>query len=302
MENTQNQVLTAQDSKIKVPKGLKDTDLAGILFPVEVRNTPIPSNKEYSKQVIGQINGGDFLLNCCSDVYELADNRLIFPNIEQLLHEFGIEFEASYFQIDNVRFYAHLAITDKRYAYVISGTNDVIQPMLRVQHSYNGKTKFRIHFGYFRLICSNGLTIPLAEMSDFNLSIGGKHTVSIQSSLEDLKNMIAFFAENAIEITGAISAKFEQLANQFPVVVSDRIESVLKAAGITPITNNKFNTYDYILDVIKGEMNTFGLTATSDWLIYNAINHYINNNDLNVKTPEVREELDTKVIEFLLQK
>ena len=66
-----------------------------ILFPVEMRDEEMPSNTDYCKRIVGQINGGDFLLNQCSPIYELVPNSEIFPKIEEVLINNGIEFEAS---------------------------------------------------------------------------------------------------------------------------------------------------------------------------------------------------------------
>lgn len=292
-----------QTPSVKQPKGMVECILADILFPVENRENPMRSNKEYSRQIVGQIDGGDFLLNACSDVYELAKNEDIFPKIEQLLRDNNIEYEVTYFHVNNVRFYSTLVITDARYGYTMKGTNDTINPMLIVQHSYNGKTMYGIKFGYFRLICSNGATISVEEMKEFGLSIGGKHTISIQKSLEALSGMLTRFVENAAEITGRITGKYEKLRNNVPVVIEDRIEAALKAAGITNVDNNKRSTMQYILNIATYEAELPGLGyngVVNDWLIYNAINQYINDDSMNIKLPEIRQEIDSKVMEFLL--
>ena len=161
-------------------------ELKDLLFPVEIRTEEMASNKEYSYKVVGQLNGADFLCNQCSDIYQLVPNSDIFPNIELILDANDIEYEVTYKHINHVRFYADYIITDKRFAYTIKGTNDVICPMLRVQHSYNGLTKYKIIFGYFRMVCSNGMIIPVQEMKKFNLVITGKHTEAIKRSLKQL--------------------------------------------------------------------------------------------------------------------
>lgn len=289
---------------VKIVKGMKKCTLADILFPVELRNNPMPSNKEYSMQVVGQLNGGDFLLNACSDVYELVPNQEIFPAIEQLLREAGIKFSVEYMHINNVRFYSEIQITDKDYAYTMEGTTDEIFPMFKGQHSYNGKTMYGIIFGYFRLVCENGLTIPLEEMKQYNLSIGGKHTVSIQKSLEQLKSLINVFKVDALQITKSIVAQFEMLAKSTPDSVETRITNVLKAAGIKPQENTKFSTMEYIKAAAKyeAELPNLGYNGViNDWLIYNAVNAYINDNSLNIKTPEVRQEFDSKALEYMLK-
>jgi hypothetical protein len=284
-------------AKIKV--GTETTGLDYILFEVEVRDEIMPSNKEYSKRVVGQINGGDFLLNQCSDVYKLVKNADVFPNIEKVLESNDIEFEVEYKHIKHVRFYADYKITDKEFAYSVNGTNDVIMPMLRVQHSYNGLTKYRIMFGYFRMICTNGLTIPVAEMNEFNLVIIGKHTEQIVHSFAELDVMLVNFGLNAKTITKAITDKYEILARKTVTNTEARVREVLEAVKIAVVENNKFNTINYILARIDAESMTLGCTV-NDWLVYNAINAYIFD-ERNVSVPEKRMELDSKMFEYILE-
>jgi hypothetical protein len=264
----------------------------------------MPSNKEYSKRVVGQINGGDFLLNQCSNIYKLIPNADIFPNIEAVLDANGIEYEVEYKHINHVRFYADYKITDKRYGYRMNGTNDVIMPMLRVQHSYNGLTKYRIIFGYYRLVCSNGATIAVAEMKRFNLVIVGKHTEAIKRSFDKLNEMLVYFSNNANLIVGAITEKYESLGGRWVAKPEDRVKEVLEATKITIVDNSKFNTLNDIMSRISVESNKSGLGyngRVNDWLIYNGINQYLNDNSRNIMTPEVRSDKDSKVFEWMLR-
>ena len=287
----------------KVKKGQVICDIEDLLFPVELRNNPMPCNQEYSKLVVGQLGGGDFFLNACSPRYELVENKLIFPNIEAILKQHGIEFDIQYSHTNNVRFYANYMITDKRYGYTMTGTSDTIQPMLRVTHSYNGLTKYKIIFGYFRVVCSNGLTIPVQEMKKYNLVIIGKHTTSILRSLKQLDSLLTVFANEAKQITKAIVDKYEMLGGRMVVNLNDRVTEVLHQNKIGMIDNQNFNTVDNIVSRITAEMNdnTLGYNGrANDFLVYNGINQYINDDSLNISAPEKRMEVDSKVLEFML--
>ena len=297
-------ILTNMARVKKVKTGAVICGIEDILFPVEVRNEEMPSNKEYSKRVVGQINGGDFLLNQCSNIYKLIANADIFPNIEAVLDANGIEYEVTYRHINHVRFYADYIITDKRYAYTMKGTSDKIMPMLRVQHSYNGLTKYRIIFGYYRLVCSNGATIAVAEMKRFNLVIVGKHTEAIKRSFDKLNEMLVYFSNNANLIVGAITEKYESLGGRWVAKPEDRVKEVLEATKITIVDNSKFNTLNDIMSRISVESNKSGLGyngRVNDWLIYNGINQYLNDNNRNIATPEVRMQKDSKVLEYMLE-
>ncbi len=276
-----------------------------ILFPVEMRDEVMPSNSDYCKRIVGQINGGDFLLNQCSPIYELVPNSEIFPKIEEVLTNNGIEFEATYTHVKHVRFYADYIITDKRYAYTMSIGGDSIQPMLRVQHSYNGLTKYRIIFGYFRMVCTNGLVVPVQEMKEFNLVIVGKHTESIKLSFKKLDIMLHNFTQNAKQITAQITSKYEKLGGVWVEKPEDRIAEVLKACEIAAVDTAKFNTVDNILERIEKELKDSRMAnyngRVNDWLIYNGINQYLNDNERNIAVPEKRMETDSKVLEYMLE-
>ncbi|GAH14154.1 unnamed protein product, partial [marine sediment metagenome] len=117
------------------------------------------TNSEYGYIVQGDVEGEIMDLNYCSDRYELVPNEVIFPRIEEELNARGMAFSVAYHAIDNVRFYAKYILEDKNLA--IGSGSDQVKPMISVNHSYNGLTKYSITFGYFRMVCSNGLVIPL---------------------------------------------------------------------------------------------------------------------------------------------
>lgn len=134
------------------------TTLNDLIFPVSKIENPANTNSEYGYIVQGDVNGTKMDLNYCSDRYELVPNSVIFPRIENDLNERNMKFSVAYHSIDNVRFYAKYILEDKNLA--IGSGNDIVKPMISVNHSYNGLTKYSITFGYFRLVCSNGLVYP----------------------------------------------------------------------------------------------------------------------------------------------
>jgi len=279
----------------------KTVSLNELLFPVDLTDEELPSNSEYSRRVIGIIGGSDFLLNQCSPRYELVKNVDIFPEIEKVLNANSIIFTPEYKHVEHVKFFADYQLTDPALSHRIIDSNDIIQPMLRVQHSYNGLTKYRIVFGYFRLVCSNGLVIPVKEMAEYNLVIVGKHTESILHSFSKLNEMLTNFFTNK-KITAEILSKYDGLGGRMVVKPQDRILEVLKATGINAVDNSKFNTVDNIMGRINVELNqNLGYKVVNDWLVYNGINQYINDNSVNIASPDKRSETDSKVFEYMLE-
>jgi hypothetical protein len=289
--------------KLRKSNGMQQCDLKDLLYPVKVIDNPIFANSENCKLVMGQLNGKGFFINACSDTYELVENAEIFPRINSILNSHNIKYDVDYFQVDNVRFHVHYKITDPRYLYMIKNTSDKISPMLFVQHSYNGMVKYQIMFGYYRLVCENGLIIAIEEMKQFNLCLTGKHTKSIQDSLKKLNELMVIFADNAKDMTIALTEKYEKLAMNWITQPQLRITYILKSLKIGMIENSKFSTTMDILRRVLGEANnpTLGYNGrVNDWLIYNGINQYLNDNRLNNTPPEKRRETDSKVFEYML--
>ena len=290
---------------MKIKNGATVCTKEDLFFHVELQKEKLQCNKEYSMKVVGRIGGKRFLLNQCSDVYRLIKNVDIFPNIESAFEDNKIQYSVSYRHINHVRFYADYVITDQKYAYTMQGTNDLIYPKLSVQHSYNGLTKYKILFGYFRLVCTNGLTIPVAEMQEFNLCMVGKHTEAIENSLGKLSEMLQHFAENASVVLGAITSKYELLnANVIDHAnFNNRLTEILEASKITMIDNANYNTVNDIVMRVNEEANKPNLGydgKITDWLIYNGINQYLHDDNRNIVVPEIRMEKDLYVLEYML--
>lgn len=278
--------------------GLIECTLNDILFPVEkVLYTDCDANSDYAYDIFGYIGDEQkkTRLNSCSNRYELVENSKIFIPAREILLSKNIKFEETYMHLNNARFYAEYKIMDQ--PYLVGGNpDDKIFPMMKVQHSYNGLTKYLISFGYYRLVCTNGLTIPVKEKDDFNIAVMGKHTTSIKASLEKLSNALDLFANEGNKYL----VNFDHMADRAIMNVQDRIVEVMEAAKISIVDNKNVDTMDYVMSIIEREATDFYGGVTNDWLIYNSINQYIFDDDLNVKTPEVRNEMDKNVLQFML--
>jgi hypothetical protein len=286
----------------KVKKSVEIISLQESLFPVRIERTNemipgIITNSEYSRMVIGEVNGTDKLLNCCSPRYELVPNVTIFPEILRVLDANGITYSMEFSHINHARFYCNIVLEDADLAFDL-GNGDVIKPRLQIGHSYNGLTKYYIRFGYFRLICENGLVVPLQEMKEYNLSIVGKHTESILRSFKQLDVLLHNLIENRKGFT-AITKVFEVMNDTFVPNINDRIAEVAKASGIILVENSKFSALENIRLRAESEMAELNLPKINDWLLYNAFNQYINDDTINIKAPEIRAEIDTKVLTYM---
>jgi hypothetical protein len=344
----------------KLKMGTTTCSLEELCFPVELIDNPRRTNSEYTKIVRGVISqkvpyfsneelilmketltptefqtmldenpkvkkiDSEIDLNYCSNVYELVPNSEIFPKVEEIFKTLGIAYKATYSHTNHARFYGDFVIEDPRFSYKMDGTNDEIKFIWNFQHSYNGLTKYKGIAGYHRLICSNGLTIPIKEMKRFNLSLEGKHTNSILHSLEQFQNILIDLVANFENVNKTIISRYEKLGGSFVANVEDRVREVLNVMGIVNKEKEKdvatmsvkeqamYNKLietnqekvNSILDKINYEANhtTLGYNGkVNNWLIYNGINSYIFDDNRNIASPEVRREKDSKVLEYLLE-
>lgn len=283
---------------------LKPTTLTDLCFPVELHDNPRATNQEYSKVVTGIIGGEEIDLNYCSPIYELVPNEMIFPKVEEILKQNGIDFSVEYTHTQNARFYGNYTIEDQRFSHKMKGTNDWIKFIWNFQHSYNGLTKYKGVAGFYRLICSNGLVVPVHEMKAYNLCLEGKHTSSILKSLEQFASILVNVTQNLGDVKTAITKKYEQLGGIWVPNIRDRITEVLNANKISIIENSKFDTVNDISGRIMSEAIDPDLGydgRVNNWLIYNGINQYLNDDDRNIAAPEKRRETDSKVLEYMLE-
>lgn len=291
--------MTNQSAKV----GQTICSLDDMTFPVELRDNPRNTNREYSKVVTGIIDNEEFDLNYCSPRYELVPNANIFPKVEEIFRDNGIAFSVQYSHTNHARFYGNYIIEDQRFAYNMDGKNDVIKFVWNFEHSYNGLTKYKGLAGFYRLVCSNGLVVPVQEMQDYNLAVQGKHTSAILHSLEEFSGILVRITDNLGEVKTAIVQKYELLGGREVTKVEDRITEVMKATKTGIIENRNFNTIQNIRNRVLSEANQAGLGyngKVNDWLIYNGINQYINDDKLNIASPEKRRATDSKVLEYML--
>jgi len=273
-------------------------------FPVEMRDNERLTNREYSKVVTGVIDNEEIDLNYCSPVYQLVPNSDIFPKVVEILEQKKIKYSAQFSHTQNARFYGNFIIEDTRFAHIMKGTNDMIKFMWNFQHSYNGLTKYRGIAGFYRLVCTNGMVVPVQEMEEYNLVVQGKHTSSILHSLLDFSSIMENVTQNLGVVKNSIIKKYEMLGGREVTNLEDRVLEVLKASKIIPVENAKFNTVNDIMARILKEANDTGLGyngEVNDWLVYNGINQYVNDDSRNIAAPEKRRETDSKVLEYMLQ-
>jgi hypothetical protein len=110
--------------------------------------------------------------------------------------------------------------------------------------------------------------------------------------------------ENLGEVKTSIVSKYESLGGRMVPKLEDRIKEVMNGSKIGMFDNKNFNTVSDIRNRIMFEANKTGLGyngKVNDWLVYNGINQYLHDDNLNITSPEKRRERDSRVLEYMLE-
>ena len=278
--------------------GLITSNVADICFPVS--KTPLSelgfgsiSSTEFG--IVADISGRQTLLNTCSDRYELISNDQIFGTIELLLHSAGIDFTVEYSMHDYSVFKATYLLDN---VFVTLPNGDKIYLKFEVTHSYNGLAQYMMVLGYFRMVCSNGLVLPLEGHESDAFYIKGKHTEKILESVKNLLETLNRF----IDRKDSYADRYRLMADRPVIKWQEKIVTVMKATGIHAGKKdvNVLAIHEKMNMELNDRLGTGNKVHANDWLIYNAINEgYIYNDQINSIKPHLRIEKDAKVIQWL---
>jgi len=273
-----------------------------LCFPVEMVKAPYEhANSNCAMDIIAHTPEGLRRVNSCSNGYGLVPCADIFPRIEDVLRSDGIAFKATYQMQNYSNFFVSYELELPELIHEVAGnSNDIIVAKLETRHSYNGLVKYAIDFGIHRQICINGLTVPMQEATKYNLSISGKHTQSIHNSLRELHHMLQMLVRDNKQIFSNIAKVYDVMGDTFVPNVRKRIEEVAKATGIVLVENKKRNTVLDLIDRINVEKERLRVNRTTDWLVYNALNQYINDENVwSDKRPDERQKIDQRVLTYM---
>lgn len=237
------------------------------------------TNSENEYAVIADLPEGEKLITLCSDRLNLIPNETLYPELERLfdLNPATRNFQTRTHAYGDKDFYREY--TFPNFNSYVGTKRDGIIAGVGVGNSYYGKM-FRGAINAHRLVCTNGLWGVASLMS-----IKNKHTDIVQKAIQDL----------FIQTMEAIE-KFEEQVERYNVLASatrsidweDRLEDVAKNAGIP-------RYHDEAKAIVRAESADYYGGVVNDWLIYNALNQIIHNDNLNKKNMDTRQKLDEKV-------
>jgi len=235
--------------------------------------------------VVTKPDGIKRVVQYCSDLYYLVPNAVIVPAFEQEISRF--------FKVDKkirvqrwARFFIDFILRDKT---LIINPKDAIFPRITVINSYDGSIRYHFQMGFFRQICSNGLTVSVGDTKE----IVSMHTPKLgkETSFEAVLGMTSEFLAESSEI----SETYRELQDQ---PVSDwmmRIEEVVEET-MFPIS-----LQEDVVERMEKELIQMPGIKPNDWLVYNAFNYQLNHNEELKAKESKKDEMDQEVLGYLLK-
>ena len=231
------------------------------------------------------------VVQTCSSTYGLLKNEAFFKPFEEKMNSEGIAFKAIYKNVEDCQFTADYILEGEL---SVKTKADTIQPKIRLINSYDGSCKTMGFLGFYRQVCSNGLHALRYEV-DFKL----KHTEgNIALALPSLRDMLdKYQATEGVKIV----RRFQVLAEVAVPArdLQDFVKGVINSAGLFKFEKSDKNTdpslnAQFVLDVIAKESRNLQ-TVPNRWIVYNALNEWLFNDQRNSKTEAMRTETDAKL-------
>lgn len=225
-------------------------------------------------------DGEKKIVNVCSNTYNLKPLSEILLPIEEILDK-HFDYSASYRHNEHCRFFVDYVVHKPD---TMQDSTDIILPKIRIQHSYSGDVRYEIKYGFWRQICSNGLTV----MVD-GATVRAKHTTNKLKLGTNVEGLLEF-----VDKASDFKRQYEVLGDRAVLDFGERVLEVISA------TNFPKGLKDMVLDRITYENGFLGLPAT-DWLVYNGFNYILNHNHSELMMQEWnRQTLDKNILNYLL--
>jgi len=262
-------------------------NLKHILNPVKV--VPLSSivgnkfktNSDNTHVVVVETEDGPKIVHHCSKDYGLTPNEKILASISPLVEKVS-KFEVTASSYKDAVFKISLNFKTGKTA-VQKG--DVVSPRIDIYNSYNGKYRYAIKLGVYRLVCTNGMVAPFTSHSTSK-----KHTSGLVETLDGLNMEVL---ENFLETFPTLIEPFEILSMKKVNDISFRVEEVIEN------TSFPVSLVNDVLDRIKQEEKLLK-SIPNDWLVYSCFKNQLNHSELIEKLPHKKAEIDREVANYLM--
>lgn len=221
------------------------------------------------------------ILSFCSNSYNLRSNSTLFKPLEELMTENKIPFDRKIKIVDGTKFYVDYILRER----VKSRTVNDILPKFSIWNSYDGTVKTTMKFGFYRVVCSNGLVRPhgtqvniakkhrkaLGEEDGIDISLSKESEIltSVKSFLMDTKKDMEVYEQ--LNKAKADVQKILKIADKLNF--SKRLlETSVERFELETSTNKSLT---YVNE--NGEIVTHEGSPATLYTVYNAINYAIYN-------------------------
>lgn len=234
---------------------------------------------------------GKLLVNNCSPDFSLIPLKEWLVPFEAYLDKL-FDFEVKYSHSN----YAHFNICYKIQIPSQIVKKDMVLPTINVTYGYDSSSFCQVTGGLFRLICSNGLTVPVrgAEGINESIKLRRRHVGSFDSQalLDHLVSCVDLITEQF----PAYIKQAEVLGDRYIQNVEQRFEEVIAATGYpTRMVDQAKGRYHFEKEMYYPDL------PDNDWLVYNGLNYPLSNNwDTLRMRPEGRVKLDEKVFSWIM--
>jgi hypothetical protein len=149
-------------------------------------------------------------------------------------------------------------------------------PEMVIVNSYNGESSLRFYMGFFRLVCSNGLTMPVPGYEDVVTSAKRRHLKgpSMDSFTKNLDERICAVFDGLL----TIQSKFSAMASR--TITQEQETSIVAQLGLGKA---QLSQLEHIRSGSLGRDNEPNL-----WALYNAINEALRRSSRSVFGNEMR--------------
>lgn len=263
-------------------------ELKPLFFPVQkIKATTPTGDTAFSNNmdhfIIAETSHGGLVVNACSKNYHLLTNEsIIKPLVEKLEERWEIQAKA--IQYGHCKFWVDFIVLDKGIQVM---KKDTILPRIRLTNSYDGSLKYEFSFGFYRVVCSNGLTVPVNSKLSKYLKL--RHTPGSSGlALEQSLKAIAEFVDAAPEIAKGYRDLTDKSLSESAAL--KLMEEVVEE------TKYPTRSLEPAVERLHKEIG-MGLPI-NNFLVYNALNYGLYNSEAVMKQHK-RDKIDQQVLAYL---
>lgn len=229
-------------------------DLSTLSFPVEKQ--PV-FNKDGSAlehfELVRRLDTGA-TLSVVSKQYSLITHQeALFPILEKV----GQEWTVTRARVDRGGAQAYVELINKTCAEEVL-KQDAVYPRVMLTNSYDRSTSVKIMYGAYRLVCLNGLTMPVAGSGSF--SFRSAHMGDVADRLTSISNNLDAFKTSFKNLVGIYST------------LTDRAVDPETAAEVVSDIVGKRNSGRVLWNWTHGRGQSGSFTA---WALYNGLTEYL---------------------------